>query len=102
MVLGGEPRSKYRRSHCMDKRYVFAVDALDVEVEFSGSGTAGDAACVVAVRLRGKSEIPRRSASPAGKQEEEDELDSIDPRWQGLMALKLAIAEDNKSQGNES
>ena len=73
MVLGGEPRSKYRRSHCMDKRYVFAVDALDVEVEFSGSGTAGDAACVVAVRLRGKSEIPRRSASPAGKQEEEDE-----------------------------
>jgi len=36
------------------------------------------------------------------QQEEEDELDSVDPRWQGLMALKLAIADDNKSQGNES
>lgn len=33
--------------------------------------------------------------------DEEDELDSIDPRWRGLMALKTAMAEDEKKRGNE-
>jgi tRNA-Thr(GGU) m(6)t(6)A37 methyltransferase TsaA len=54
-VLCGEPRSKYRRSHCAEGLYVFPIGHLDVECTFDDDNAT---ACVVAVRAR------RGSASP--------------------------------------
>jgi hypothetical protein len=44
-VVGGEPRSHYRREFCADDLYVFPIDGVDVECQFRG-----EEARVLAVR----------------------------------------------------
>jgi hypothetical protein len=63
-VLCGEPRSKYRRSHCAEDLYVFPIGNLDVEATFDDAkGTA----CVVGVRARRGATDPTNGPSDSGK-----------------------------------